>query len=318
MTIDFGLAIENFTPADKVPSIEGMVKYAQTAESLGYKSLWAWDHLFLGSRKPFPWHESLTTLAVLASHTGQVELGTGVLVLPIRDPALLAKVAATLQFASGGRLTLGMAAGWYEREFEATGVSFKGRGKVFERNLELLYRLWNEDEVSAEYDNLVFKHVRMLPKPEARPGVLIGGYVDRVLKRVATKNDGWITYFYTADAFAQNWAKVRNFAEENGRDPVELRNVAQLPLCIDGSFEEATRKSNEYVANYFDVPEWSDASVDNAIRGTPEQCAGQIAEHIAAGVQHIVFCPYNYEDEQVARLASDVLPLLDSAPARSA
>lgn len=318
MAIEYGLAIENFTPANAAPSMDGMIEYAQTAEEMGFKSLWAWDHLFLGSRKPFPQHEALTTLTVLAAHTEKIEFGTGVLVLPIRDPALLAKVSATMQIASKGRLTLGMAAGWYEREFEATGVAFKGRGKVFERNLEILYRLWSEDDVSGEYDDLVFKHVRMLPKPEKRPGVLIGGYVDRVLKRVATKSDGWITYFYNADAFAKNWAKVRNFAQESGRDPDELRNVAQLPLCIDASFEVATRKSNEYIANYFDVPEWSDASLDSAIRGTPEQCAEQIAMHIDSGVQQIVFCPYNYEPEQVARLHEEVLPLVASGTAKSA
>jgi alkanesulfonate monooxygenase len=150
----------------------------------------------------------------------------------------------------------------------------------------------------------------MLPRPEPRPQVLIGGYVDRVLKRAATLGDGWITYFYTADSFARSWAKIREFAEEAGRDPGQLRNAAQLPLCIGPSFERATRSANEYVAEYFDTPAWSESSADSAIRGTPEQCAEQIAAHIEAGVQHLIFCPYNYEPEQVHRLATEVLPLL--------
>jgi probable F420-dependent oxidoreductase len=313
MNATFGLAVENFTPASKEPSFASLVDYAKRAEHLGFRSLWAWDHLFLGSKRPFPFLEALTTLGVLTAHTREVTLGTGVLVLPIREPAVLAKVAGTLQIASGGRLALGMAAGWYEREFEATAVPFKSRGRVFERNLEILYRLWEEDDMSGEYDERVFKHVRMLPRPKPRPQVLIGGYVDRVLRRVATKSDGWLTYFYTADSFRSAWNKVRAFAEEAGRDADGLTNVAQLPLCIADSYEEGTRKSREYVAEYFDVAEWSESSPDSAIRGTPEQCAEQIAAHLEAGTQHVVFVPYHYELEQVERLATEVLPLVSAS-----
>ncbi|HWL96917.1 MAG TPA: LLM class flavin-dependent oxidoreductase [Nocardioidaceae bacterium] len=315
MGVDYGLAIENFTPAEKNPEIDQIIEYAVRAEDLGYRSLWAWDHLFLGSKQPFPQLEALTTLTTLAAHTREMTLGTGILVLPIRDPALFAKTAATLQAVSKGRLALGMAAGWYEREFSATGTPFKGRGKVFERNLEICLRLWGDDEVTGEWDDLSFRRVRMLPKPQPRPTVLIGGYVDRVLKRVATLSDGWLTYFYPPEAFKRSWQKIRQYAEEAGRDPDALRNVAQLPLCIDSSFEEADRKTGPWLADSFDMPEWSDAAPESAIRGTPEQCAEQLAEHIEAGVQQICLVPYRYEIEQVERFAKDVRPLLDSASA---
>lgn len=307
----YGLAIENFTSAQSNPDIDQLIDYAVRAEDLGYTSLWAWDHLFLGSKQPFPQLEALTTLTALASNTREVTLGTGILVLPIRDPALLAKTAATIQEVSHGRLCLGMAAGWYEREFAATGTPYKGRGKVFERNLEICMRLWGDDEVTGEWDDLSFRRVRMLPKPQPRPGVLIGGYVDRVLKRVATLGDGWLTYFYDPDAFSQSWKKIRDFAEEAGRDPDELRNMAQLPLCIDSSFERADAKVGPYLAEYFDMPEWSDATPNSAIRGTPEQCAEQLAAHVEAGVQEICLVPYRYDLEQVERFAKEVRPLLD-------
>ena len=310
MTVEFGLALENFTPDRKSPSMDAVVEYSQTAEELGFASVWAWDHIFLGARRPFPFLEALTTLTTVAARTSRIRLGTGVLVLPIREPAILAKAAGTLQIASGGRLVLGLAAGWYEREFEATGVPFKSRGTAFERNLDMVFRLWGEDDLSGEWDGRVLRHVRMLPLPGPRPQVLIGGYVDRVLKRAATLGDGWITYFYTAGSFARSWSKIRAFAEEAGRDPDQLRNAAQLPLCIGPSFEHATRSVNEYVAEYFDTPAWSESTADSSIRGTAEQCAEQIAAHIEAGAQHLIFCPYNYEREQVHRLATEVLPLL--------
>ncbi|MGH9292045.1 MAG: LLM class flavin-dependent oxidoreductase [Acidimicrobiales bacterium] len=310
MAIEFGLALENFTPKRKAPGIESLLDYSTRAEELGFASLWAWDHLFLGSRQGFPFFESLTTLALLASRTRRVTLGTGVLVLPIREPAVLAKVTSTVQTASGGRLCLGLAAGWYEREFDATAVPFADRGRIFERNLEILHRLWEEEDVSGEYDGRVFKHVRMLPRPEPRPQVLIGGYVDRVLKRVATQSDGWLTYFYTAESFERSWAKIVGFAEAGGRDPDGLSNVAQVPFCVDASFEAATEKVNAYLAEYFDMPAWSESTAESSVRGTAEQCAEQIAAYEKAGVQHLVFCPRDYEMEQVERLASEVLPLV--------
>jgi probable F420-dependent oxidoreductase len=310
MTIEFGLALENFTPERKVPDMNAVTDYALTAERLGFSSVWAWDHLFLGARRPFPFLEALTTLAMVAARTSQIKLGTGILVLPIREPAIVAKTTATLQQASGGRLLLGVAAGWYEREFAATGVSFRDRGRIFERNLDLMYRLWESDDVSGEWDGRVLTHVRMLPLPQPRPQLLIGGYVDRVLRRVATRSDGWVTYFYTPQAIAGAWTKIRGYAEEAGRDPAQLGLAAQVPLCIGSSYEEATARSARYVAEYFDVPAWSQATPDSAVRGTPEQCAEQIAGYLDAGVQHLVFCPFDYELEQVHRLATEVLPLL--------
>ncbi|HEY4728815.1 MAG TPA: LLM class flavin-dependent oxidoreductase, partial [Actinomycetes bacterium] len=141
MPVEFGLAVENFTPASRRPSGERILAYAGAAESLGYRSLWVWDHLFLGNRRPFPFLEALSTLAALATRTSTVTLGTGVLVLPLRNPVVLAKEAATVDLLSGGRLSLGVAAGWYEREFQACGVPYRARGRLFERNLEILDRL---------------------------------------------------------------------------------------------------------------------------------------------------------------------------------
>ncbi|MDA8311521.1 MAG: TIGR03619 family F420-dependent LLM class oxidoreductase [Actinomycetota bacterium] len=310
MSVRFGLAVENFTPATKNPDFEAIRNFVVTAEQLGYSSFWTWDHLFLGSRRPFPFLEALTTLSAIASFTKAAELGTGVLVLPLREPVALAKTAATIQAQSGGRLTLGMAAGWYKREFDAVGIPFEERGRVFERNLDIVRALWDEDDVTGEIGGRRFTHVSMLPRPHPAPKVLIGGYVDRVLRRVATRSDGWITYFYTAQSFERSWAKVQHFAEQAGRDPGALENVAQLPLCIGPSFEEATERGFRYVADYFDVAEWSESTRESTVRGTPEQCAEQIQAHIDAGVKHVVLCPCDYAVEQVERFAEEVLPLL--------
>jgi alkanesulfonate monooxygenase len=268
--------------------------------------------MFLGSGRPFPFLESLTTLTVLARETETVELGTGILVLPIRNAAVLAKTAATLDIISHGRLTLGMAVGWYEREFDACGVPFNRRGRIFEENLELLKSFWTGERVSGEARGIAFRNAVMLPPPaqRPRPRLLVGGYVDRVLKRVGEKSDGWLTYFYEPGPFDRAWQTIRGHAEAAGRDPDELHNMAQLPLCIGDSFEEADRRARQYIADYFDLPAWSESTAESAIRGTPEHCAEQIAEHAAVGVQHICLVPYGYEQEQVERFAAEVMPLV--------
>jgi probable F420-dependent oxidoreductase len=318
--LSFGLAVENFTPASRTPDIDAVVAYSRRAEELGYTSLWAWDHMFLGTARPFPFLESMTTLTVLARETEHVRLGTGVLVLPLRGAAVLAKTAATIETISGGRLTLGMAVGWYEREFDACGVPFRRRGRIFEENLELMQAFWTGERVSGEAAGIPFRNALMLPKPSPRPRpeLLIGGYVDKVLKRVAEKSDGWLTYFYEAEPFATAWKQICEYAEAAGRDPSQLRNVSQLTLCIDDSFELADRRARQYIADYFDLPAWSKSTAESAIRGTPEQCAEQLAAHAAAGVQHICLVPVDYELEQVERFMAEVAPLVSGLTVASA
>jgi alkanesulfonate monooxygenase len=248
--------------------------------------------------------------------TTRVRLGTGVLVFPLRNPLVLAKTTASLDLVSGGRLTLGMATGWYEREFNAAGVPFKQRGRIFEHHLETLRGLWSGEPVSGQENGIEYRNAVMVPRPAQRPHpkVLIGGYVDKVLRRVATQSDGWLTYFYTPESFTSAWKKIRDFAEQAGRDPDELENVAQLPIYVDDDPAVAEQRCREYIDEYCDLPEWSKASPDSAIRGTAEQCAEQLAEHFAAGVQHICLCPAGYELEQVERIAAEVLPLLADVP----
>ena len=314
--VKVGLALENFAPHPKVPQIAELLSYSARAEDLGFDSLWVWDHILLGTKRPFPFLESLSVLAAISVVTERAMLGTGVLVLPLRNPVVLAKVTSTLDQMSAGRLMLGLAAGWYEREFEAVGVPFKERGAIFERNVEILNRFWTEEAVEGSTGDMVFKRAVMTPQPaqHPRPPLLFGGYVDKVLRRVATLSDGWLTYFYSPESFTKAWTKIRSFAEEAGRDPGVLTNVAQLPICVDTSFEAADRRVRVFAERYFDVAPWSESSADSAIRGTPEQCIEQLAEHVDAGVEHLVLVPCDYGSEQVAAIAEHVLPWAHTSP----
>ena len=180
MSVSIGLAIRNFVGPGETPDFERILSYAIRAEALEFESLWAWDHILLGVQPSFPILESMTTLAALAARTSSIRLGTGVLVLPLRNPVVAAKQLASLDQISRGRLLLGVAAGWYAREFDAVGVPFKQRGRILDRNIELLRRLWSEDHVTARVDELNLRDAVQRPTPFQRPGppLLIGGYVD--------------------------------------------------------------------------------------------------------------------------------------------
>ena len=108
----FGLAMRNFTTYPDMPDPQSLVAYAVKAEALGFDSIWVWDHVLLGVDPPFPVIDSLTLLIAVAARTTRIKLGTGVLVLPLRNPVVLAKELASLDLIADGRLLLGMASGW--------------------------------------------------------------------------------------------------------------------------------------------------------------------------------------------------------------
>ncbi len=311
----FGLAVRNFTTWPQMPDPRALIDYAIRAEALGFDSVWVWDHILLGVDPPFPVIDSLTLLSAIAARTNRIKLGTGVLVLPLRNPVVLAKQLSSLDLVAGpgpgqgGRLLLGMASGWYKREFDAVGVPFRERGRIMDRNLEILRRLWAEDQVNGEYPPHVLRGSNMSPKPAHLPPILIGGYVERVLKRAAL-NGGWLTYFYTPDGFAQSWAKVCAFAEEAGRDRAGLLNANQLPIYVGNSRAAVEPAMMEWLGQEWDYAAWSQSTKEAAIIGTVDECVAQLRAQLAVGVQKLIFIPYRYQPEQIEIIARDIIPRL--------
>jgi alkanesulfonate monooxygenase len=310
--MQWGLAIKNFVGPAETPDVDAILAYAERAEALGFESLWAWDHVILGVEPAFPILDAVVTLTAIAARTSRIKLGTGVLVLPLRNPTVAAKALGTLDVVSRGRLILGVAAGWYAREFDAVGVPFKQRGRLFERNLEILTRLWTEDRVTGTVDELNLREAVMRPRPvqRPRPPILIGGYVDAVLRRVARTGDGWLTYFYTPDSYRRSWEKIVGYAREAGRDPTTLTGTNQLAIYVGGSREATERPLRHWLQTEWDVAAWSESTIEHAIRGSVEECVDQLRDHVAAGVDRIVLIPYRYQPEQVEMVANEVIPRL--------
>lgn len=310
----FGIAARNFMAYPEMPDARALVDYGVRVEELGYESIWVWDHMLLGVDPNFPIIDSLTVLTGIAARTKRIKMGTGILVLPLRNPVALAKQLSSMDQLSRGRLVMGMASGWYKREFDAVGVPFNQRGKIMDENLEIMRRLWTEEKVSGEYMNHNISNAVMYPKPYQKEiPILIGGYVDRVLKRAATVGDGWLTYFYRPEDFKKSWDKMRDFAREDGKDPDTLLNASQLPIMIGKSKEAVRDDMMDWLNKEWDFPEHSDCTRESAIMGSVDECVEQLREHIAAGVQKIIFVPYKYQMDQVETIAREIIPRLKAS-----
>ena len=310
MTMKFGLSLRNFVGPNDVPDINELIAYAERAEELGFESLWTFDHLLLGVEPAFPILDALFTLAALATRTERIKLGTGILVLPLRNPVWAAKDMASLDHISKGRFILGAASGWYKREFDAAGIPFHDRGRIFERNLDMILKLWSGEPVTMEVDEFNLREAVNAPKPyqDPHPEILIGGYVDRVLRRVARVSDGWLTYAYTAADFTKSWNKIKDFAREYGRDPSELSATNQVAIYVGPSKEEADPLMRHWLETEWDFASWSDSTVEHAVRGSVEECIEQLQAYAATELDRIIFIPYRYQPDQIELIAKEIIP----------
>ncbi|MFL6797506.1 MAG: LLM class flavin-dependent oxidoreductase [Xanthobacteraceae bacterium] len=311
----FGIAVQNFTAYPQMPDAKALVEYGVRMEQLGFDSVWVWDHILLGVDPNFPLIESLILLTAIAARTTRIKLGTGVLVLPMRNPVILAKQLASMDQLSDGRLLMGMASGWYRREFNAIGVPFEQRGKIMDENLDILKRFWTEDLVTAKFRNYDIPAGVMFPKPvqKPHPPLLIGGYVDRVLQRAAVSGDGWLTYFYRPESFAKSWQKIRGFAREAGKDPDKLLNASQLPIFVGKPRQAVESQMMEWLTKEWDFAAWSESTKESAIMGTVDECVEQLKAHLAVGTQKLIFVPYKYQMEQIETIAREVIPRLKAS-----
>jgi len=180
---------------------EMLVVLAAAAEAAGPESIWVSEHVVLMDprRPPSPMDpadpilDPVTALAFLAARTSSVRLGTGVIVLPLRNPVVLAKELATIDILSGGRLIVGVGVGYVEREFGAVGVPFGGRGARTEEYLAAIRALWTQEHPRCAGLMVSFEGVQAHPRPlqQAHPSVVIGGYAPAVMRRAVREADGW-------------------------------------------------------------------------------------------------------------------------------
>lgn len=234
-------------------------QYAQTVEGLGYSHILAYDHVLGAStasrpdwRGPYTsetmFHEPFVLFGYLAALTQRVELVTGILILPQRQTALVAKQAAEIDVLSGGRLHLGIGLGWNEVEFEALGESFATRGARIEEQIAVLRALWSGHAItySGRWHRIEDAGINPLPIRHTIP-IWIGGSAEPVLKRVARLADGWFPLMPPNEKAREMIERLHAYAREVGRDVrtigIEARlEVSQTPEVEWASYADAWRQ----------------------------------------------------------------------------
>ena len=286
--------------------VERMLAVAQRAEEAGLDSVWVTDHVIVPRDVDVIYREHmldpLAVLPWLAGVTDRIALGTSVVILPYRSPIPVAKLLASVDVLSGGRLIVGAAIGWMEGEFAALGVPFSERVSRSEEALELMRALWTQErpEIETKRHRLSGLQVSPMPLQKPRPPLLVGGMSEGALRRVARLGDGWHATAATPEAFRQGKQAVTRFWREAGRDG-EPQWSLRIPVFIEG------------------VHQWA---VDekllrgrHVVRGTVKQVAGQLAEYQRLGLGHVAlevsYSVYPAILETIDRLAAEVKPALD-------
>ncbi len=260
---------------------------AERAEELGYDSLWAGDHISFVN----PILDPLVALSVFAAVTERVELGTGVLLLPLRHPALVAKQAASLDWLSGGRLVLGVGVGGEgEQDFLAVGVDRRERGARADEAMAALRVLFGGQEASFRGRFVAFSGVTIEPRP-ARPGgppLWVGGRSQAALRRAGRLGDGWMPIWVSPERFAQGWQEVRRQARQAGRDPEALTAAVVLPARVEDDGLLARRRAQEHLSRRYGQA-FSEGVIERyCLAGTPEECLRRLRQYVDAGAAHVV------------------------------
>jgi probable F420-dependent oxidoreductase len=247
--LKFGVNIYKFSDFSR--DFREVVQFVQTAESLGYSHVRFQDHVVgiaagkHGGIANTPYtdksvlRECFTIISYLSAVTSRIEFMTGVLVLPQRQTTLVAKQAAEIDIMSGGRINLGVGLGYNAVEFEALGVTFKDRAARFEEQVQVLRRLWTENEVSFEGRFHTLTDVSLAPRPDRSIPLFFGmGRTaapippDAVLERCGRLADGWLPIFRPDAAGREAVGKVRAAARAAGRDPDKL--IMEMGLTVEG------------------------------------------------------------------------------------
>ena len=209
--------------------IQGVIDLAVGAEELGFDSVWASEHVFnvsyvydrIGDK---PYYEPLTVLTYVAAMTSTIGLGTSVLVLPYHNPIRLAKVAATLDVLSGGRVMLGVGVGVIEEELEAMGSPFAERGAISDEMIAVMRELWTKDDPSFLGKYHSFSGMKFTPKPVQKPHIpiIIGGTSKAAIRRAARSGTVWHPTALSPQALAEGMDYLKEQAVKADRDPSEI------------------------------------------------------------------------------------------------
>ncbi len=264
--------------------------------------------------------DAWATLAALAARTGRIRLGTLVSPATFRHPSELAKLAATCDHVSGGRVELGIGAGWNEREHQAYGFPFHDlttRLDLFAEQLEIIHRQWTEEVFSHAGKHYVLDDCRALPKPLQRPHppLIVGGAARRGTVEPAVRfADEYNTVWASPDQCRERRARVVEACERAGRDPATMTFSLATTLIIGSDraeFRERTRRVMARLGEQGDPEAFLAGWSEDGIAGTPAEVVERLRLYEDAGVERVFLQHFDHSDlEAVGLLAAEVVPVI--------
>jgi probable F420-dependent oxidoreductase len=320
------------SPLQSGSNFEATIQDCERAEALGFDSVWMGEH----HNHPLLYPTPLIGLAAIASRTRRLRLGTGVLLLPLYHPLAVAEEGAMVDMISGGRLILGLGAGYAPEEFSAFGISIKERGRRLEEGAALLRRLWTEDHVSHEGRYYRVTDVTLGPRPvqQPRPPIWFAGWVEPAIRRAARLGDAWLGGpSARLDELATCVRIFRDARQEAGRGGDSPDMALMRYVFVADSLEQAYATVGEATLRIFDTTyfRWPHPVVkrppgtltiqglaqDRFILGRPAQCIEQIERfRQELGLTHLI-CRLSFpgvsreaSTAAVERFAHDVMPVL--------
>jgi len=284
--------------------------HAEMVEELGYAAIWVSEHIAFH----VPTFDALTTMAALAARTSRVRIGSAILLLPLRPPAIVAKAVSTLDHISGGRITLGVGVGGeYPKEFAVCGVPVHERGGRTNEAIEVLRALWTQDSASYHGKYFQFSDIAMRPKPLQKngPPIIIGGRSDAARRRAARLGDGYMPYLFTPKQFTDSLAAITTYAQAHRRQLEHFQAILYQFIYVADTYDNAFRQANTHLSTTYNQP--FDTLVDRYCAvGTPEACIARLQAYVDAGARQMILVPTTADTadfvQQAQRLARDVIP----------
>ena len=280
--MEFGLAVPNF---GKFSTTTNIIKFACVAEELGFDSLWLSDHIVLPSdHKGFGriFYDPLITLSFISQKTKKISLGTSVIILPYRNPVVLAKMFSTLDQLSSGRIIMGFGIGWLEKEFEALGVPIRKKAERSEEYIEIIKELFSKNNPRFKGNFVNFSDIQFYPKPLQKPypPIWIGGNSNESLSRSLAIADGW---------------------HPVGLTSIEIKEKLS-PIILESNFTVSVRKNLQFtVKKIIDDKE--------TLRGTEEKILNGLKDYKDAGVTHMVFQVLGNNFDEITHSMEKVIKL---------
>ena len=296
---NIGLAWVNPAPLTKP---ENVVNFAKKCEEMGCHSMWTIDRIVYDNLEP------LTVLAAAAGATQKIRLGTSVLLANLRHPSHVAKIISTLDFISNGRLTVGLGFGSRENDYKAVEIPFEHRGSRAVEQVQVMKRLWTEDNVTYKGRFYNVENLTVGPKPiqKPHPPIWTGGGAEVALKRAGTWADGFICGSSAIPDFPATWEKISGYAKAAGRDPNKINKAGLTFMAIDDDQNKAVKTVEDYVMRYYGRLRVDVANT--SLVGSPAAVVERIQNFLAKGLDTLIIGLADPDPRQLDLFGEKVLP----------